>query len=98
MGEAGRQRSNKQFDQDDSSLHVYRFHFNYEVKNENNEKIGVAILMVYYGNLWESILDRMNHQMDGHMFAIQHQGNRFKVYRKLQVETHDNYPKLRLIS
>ncbi len=58
-------------------------HSAYEVKNENGNSIGIDILVQYFGNLWESALDRLNHQLDGFLVEIHHQGRKFMVFRKM---------------
>ncbi len=55
----------------------------YEVKDENGQEMSVDILLHYYGNLWESALDRLAHQCDGHLFTLSYKGQNLKIYRKL---------------
>ncbi len=57
-------------------------HSAYEVINEKNDKIGIHLLVHYYGNLWRSALDRLNHQVDGYLLTIKHKGQTFRIYRK----------------
>ncbi len=56
----------------------------YEIKTEEDHEVGVEILKLYYGNLWESILDRIHHKSDGHLFTINRHGDRFRIYRKFR--------------
>jgi hypothetical protein len=56
---------------------------NYEIRNEENIKIGFDLLFMFYGKLWESILDRLEHKYDGHVGTIQHKGHKYKIYRKV---------------
>ncbi len=53
----------------------------YEVRNEMNQNLGNDILMMFYGNLWKSALDRISHRSDGHLFTICHNGEKLKIYR-----------------
>ncbi len=55
----------------------------YEIRNEEDLDVGEDILVLMYGNLWKFMMDRIDHQFDGHIFTIHHQGESFKVYRKL---------------
>ena len=56
---------------------------NYEIRNEENIIVGFDLLFMFYGNLWESILDRLDHQYDGHVSTIQHEGHKYRIYRKI---------------
>jgi len=69
----------------------------YEVKDKKGKVVGVDILILFYGNLWESTLNRIEHQVDGYIHTIQHNCERFKIYRKLEPKEDIKYPKLRLI-
>lgn len=55
----------------------------YEVMDENGQEMGVDILLRYFGNLWESAMDRLAHQCDGHLFTLNDDGRNVKIYRKL---------------
>ncbi len=55
----------------------------YEIKDEDDMNVALDVLTLYYGNLWESALDRLGHQCDGHLLTIQHEGQRLKIYRKI---------------
>ncbi len=77
------QQQERQQDAKGTIVSEYRSHEDYEVKNETGECLGISILVLYYGQLWETALDRLNHKIDGHLFTICHQGIRFGVYRKL---------------
>ncbi len=64
----------------------YKFHDEYDVKNENGDSVGVGILNLYYGDLWESALDRLIHKIDGHLFSIMYEGVCYSVYRNVAEE------------
>ena len=64
----------------------YMEHPVYEVTNQDGDNVGVSILILYYGRLWELAIRSLDHKMDGYMFTIQHMNKRFKVYRKVEVE------------
>ena len=75
----------------------YTFHPEYTVKNEDDHDVGIDILVQFYGEVWESVLDRVTGKIDGHLFAISHNGYRFDVYRKCKPEGNRIFPPLRLI-
>ena len=54
----------------------------YEVKNEKNRSVGIDILYLFYGNLCQLAMDNLNHQVDGYISTIRHNGQKFRVYRK----------------
>ncbi len=54
----------------------------YEVRDENGRKVGGEILIQFYGNVWESTLNRLHHKSDGHLLTIHYNGNQFRIYRK----------------
>ena len=69
----------------------------YEVKDKKGKVVGVDILILFYGNLWESTLNRIEHQVDGYIHSIQYNCECFRIYRKLESKEDGKYPKLRLI-
>ena len=72
----------------------YMEHPAYEVTNKDGDNVGVSILVLYYGRLWEMAIRRLDHKMDGYMFTIQHMNESFKVYRKVEIKKEKNYDKL----
>ncbi len=81
-------------------MHVlprYQEHSTYRVTNDD-ENVGIRILLLFYGNLWEFALARVDHQLDGYLFTIQHNGHTFKIYRILDdVTAQEQTPLLRLV-
>ncbi len=69
----------------------------YFVKNEKDKNIGINILELYFGNLWQFTLDRLDHHIDGYLLTIHHQGHKYRIYRALEIRNH-YYPELHLIS
>ncbi len=78
-------------------IYLRKSHPSYEVIHENNEKVGIGILLLHFGSSWEFALDRLDNQLDGLLTTIHHQGLKFKVYRKPVSEKCDNYPRLRRV-
>jgi hypothetical protein len=93
--ELRKEQKNQGVDEKQTSEHT--FHPEYTVKNEDSHEVGIDILIQFYGELWESILDRVTGKIDGHLFAISHNGYRFDVYRKYKPEGKRIFPPLRLI-
>ncbi len=56
----------------------------YEIRDEEDKDIGLDILSLYYGNLWESAMDRLDHQWNGQLHTIQHDGQALRVFRKIE--------------
>lgn len=56
-------------------------HPRYSVVDPGGNDIGIGLLATYYGELWETVLDRLDHKLDGHLFAIFHGGVEFNIYR-----------------
>ncbi len=54
----------------------------YIIIDEYGEKTDPDILVLFYGNSWQSTVDRMPHDIDGHVVTIHFQGHKFKVFRK----------------
>jgi len=54
----------------------------YEVKNESGMEVCTGILQLFFGNLWESTLDRLDHQFDGYLRSLYYKGQEFWVYRQ----------------
>jgi hypothetical protein len=79
-------------------LPEYQEHSTYRVTNDDEKNISIGILLLFYGNLWEFALDRVDHQLDGYLFTIQHNGHAFKIYRILDdVTAQEQTPLLRLV-
>jgi len=57
----------------------------YVVLDEAGTDVGVGILQTFYGTLWESVMDRLNHQDDGFMYTLHHNRQKFRVYRCLEI-------------
>jgi hypothetical protein len=57
----------------------------YEVRNEEGHHVDDAIIRRYYGNFWESVMDRLHHDHDGYLFTIHYQDDEFRVYRILRI-------------
>jgi hypothetical protein len=72
-------------------------HAAYEVMSETGKNVGVNILLLYYGELWQTALDRLNYRFDGHMFTINHEGKKYTVYRKIKLEIHNISYRLKLV-
>ena len=72
-------------------------HAVYEVKSETGKNVGVKILILYYGDLWQSALDRLSYRFDGHMFILYHEGKKYSVYRKLNPEIQNTSYRLKLV-
>ena len=73
------------------------FHKAYEVRNESGKDVGIRLLVFYYGELWASAMNRLNHKIDGHLFNIRHKGACFAVYRNLETDPVNEHPYLRLV-
>jgi hypothetical protein len=95
MGKTMRTNSLKDLDMEDKLLTAPVHHSVYKVKNEEGEAVGIDILILFYGSLWEFALKRLEHKIDGYLFTIQYNGKKFSVYRKLKKER--NYPSLNLV-
>ena len=76
------------------SLKLERVQNTYRIEDEKKGSVCTSILAHYYGSLWEATLDRLDHQMDGYLYTIYHQGQKYRVYRNL----YSDHPKLRLVS
>ncbi len=55
----------------------------YEIKDENGKEVEKDVLIIHYGGDWENVLDRLGSTPNGHVVTIHHQGDAYKVYRKL---------------
>lgn len=55
----------------------------YEVKNEYGMEVCSGILQLFFGNLWESTLDRLDHQIDGYLRSLHFKGLEYLVYRRI---------------
>ncbi len=97
MGKSSRQSSLKEQDTKSNSYPVYEFHSDYEVINETDEIVGIDILIVFYGNLWELALSRIDHQSDGYLYSILYEGRKFQIYRKINIKKENDTPRLHLV-
>jgi hypothetical protein len=88
-------RSNHTTDQ--SILDEPVFHDEYDVKTEKGSSVGINLLYSYYGELWVSAMNRLNHKIDGHLFDIRHVGIPYGVYRKVKPMKLTEHPYLRLV-
>lgn len=55
----------------------------YEVKNQYGMEVCSGILQLFFGNLWESTLDRLDHQIDGYLRSLHYKGLEYMVYRRI---------------
>ena len=55
----------------------------YEIRNDNGQDVDESILESYYGNLWRSVFDRLNHKYDGYLMTIHDREDQLHVYRIL---------------
>jgi len=55
----------------------------YKVKNGRGMEVCTGILQLFFGNLWESDLDRLNHQFDGYLRSLYYKGQEYCVYRTI---------------
>ena len=60
----------------------------YKVKNASGMEVCTGILQLFYGNLWSSALNRLNHQFDGYVRSLYYKGEEYRVYRRF----HDDEP------
>lgn len=60
------------------------FHDRYDVRMVNGTSLGINLLSIYYGELWQLAMNRLDHKIDGHLFDIRHEGRCYRVFRKLQ--------------
>ncbi|MDY6903995.1 MAG: hypothetical protein SWH61_04840 [Thermodesulfobacteriota bacterium] len=56
----------------------------YEIINEDGGNEGTEILAMFYGNLWESALDRLNHGCDGMLLTLSLDGRKYFIYRRMK--------------
>lgn len=83
-------------DQQDTGMEPV-FHERYDVRRENGTSLGINLLAIYYGELWQVAMSRLDHKIDGHLFDIMHEGKCYRVYRKIQPEQMSDRPHLRLV-
>ncbi len=55
----------------------------YEVKDEKGINIDIDLVILRYGNLWESTFDRLDEKHDGYIFTFYHKGQKHHIYRKI---------------
>jgi len=73
------------------------FHDKYDVKTDTGGSVGINLLHFYYGELWVSAMNRLNHKIDGHLFDIRYEGVFYGVYRKLKSNKSTERFHLRLV-
>ncbi len=76
---------------------ISNLHSSYEIKTEEGTRADMSLLVIHFGTLCQSALDRLNHGVDGFVITIQHKGQKFSIYRKIQCEKRNTYPQLRLL-
>ncbi len=59
----------------------------YEIKNEEGHTESTDILAMFYGPVWQSALDRIQHKCDGTLLTLSLEGRKYFVYRRYQPET-----------
>ena len=55
----------------------------YEIRNENGLDVDESVLENYFGNLWRSVFDRLNHKYDGYLMTIHDRDFKLHIYRIL---------------
>ena len=90
-------KSHNTCEQDRYNSRISDLHSLYEIKTEEGKTADVTLLIIHFGILCRSALDRLNHGVDGFVIAIQHNGRKFRVFRKIQCENQRAYPQLRLL-
>lgn len=67
----------------------------YQVTNKAGMEVCTGILQLFYGDLWESTMDRIEHRFDGYVRSLFFRGSEYRVYRLIgtvepgRKETHD---------
>ncbi len=56
----------------------------YEIKNEEGIPEDIELLSMFFGNVWQTALNRLHHGCDGHVLTIFLQGKKYYIYRKLK--------------
>ena len=56
--------------------------YQYEVINEDGETEDTALLFMFYGSIWESALDRLNHDCEGRLLTLSLHGRKYYIYRR----------------
>ncbi len=64
----------------------------YSVKNERGMEVCTGILQLFFGNLWESDLDRLNSQFDGYLRSLYYMGQEYSVYRVVNAHESTRMP------
>jgi len=57
---------------------------NYRILSEDGCEVDVCVLLIFFGELWQAALDRLNHRADGHLLTIRHQGHALRIYRRVK--------------
>ena len=58
----------------------------YFVRNPAGLEVCKGILQMFYGNLWETTLDRMDTRFDGYVQSLYFAGEEYRVYRRKHTE------------
>ena len=53
----------------------------YEIREESGLPVETDLLRRYYGAIWRSIMDRLNHCHDGYLLTIYESNRPLKIYR-----------------
>jgi hypothetical protein len=53
----------------------------YKVKNEHGMEVCTGILQLFFGNQWETDLNRLAHQFDGYIRSLYFSGQAYRIYR-----------------
>lgn len=54
----------------------------YTVRNEIGMEVCTGILQMFFGNLWESAMDRLEQRVDGYIRSLHFHGQEYRVYRR----------------
>ena len=84
-------------EQDHYHSRISDLYSSYEIKTEEGKIADLTLLILHFGMLCRPALDRLNHGIDGFVIAIQHNGRKFRVFRKIQCENQSSFPQLRLL-
>ena len=56
----------------------------YEIRSEDGRFIDESILIRYYGNFWQSVMNRLDHDHEGYLFTIHDREAKFRIFRLLE--------------
>lgn len=54
----------------------------YEIRNEDGGSEDTEILTMFYGAVWRSALNRLNHDCDGRLLTLSLHGRKYYIYRR----------------